>query len=374
MIRKQKPMNRILYTITIILTLLAFSGRLNAQENVLVKSIIYDVPIYNESTNYGPFQGHEWWKNNMETSARLFLENSIIKKVKNSSIRVYTDEGKLMSHPDIEKILTSSIDTITLIRPEPPYDEFDSIIPIEIKPYEIKFLRFRETWSYDPKTFMVTKTISEYAPVIKVNYNDPDSSYDEANVKYLPLFWIKCNAQNSDKKNYITLTPLIESNCKMAQSGINFIGMNNQVDVSDDSISRKTFLTELCNSAQNSITKIYSPQEVVDYLLYDADVLEPLEKKEWGSTFSHNDTLTYTRTEPPYDDYDSIIHYNLDPNSLGLFRFQEKWLIDPTTLEMKKEVISFTPVQIVYDDNLELKGFKLLFTVFYSKLSRFSPE
>ncbi|MFH0865931.1 MAG: hypothetical protein V1904_07035, partial [Bacteroidota bacterium] len=64
----------------------------------------------------------------------------------------------------------------------------------------------------------------------------------------------------------------------------------------------------------------------------------------------------------------------LDPNSLGLFRFQEEWLIDPTTLEMKKEVISFTPAQIVYDDNLELKGFKLLFTVFYSKLSRFSPE
>lgn len=117
---KHKPMNRILIIISIFLTLLTFSERLNAQEKVLVKSIEYDVPIYNESTNFGSFQGPEWWKNNLETSARLFLENSIIKKAKNGSIRVYNDEGKLMSHPDIEKKLISSIDTITLIRPEPP--------------------------------------------------------------------------------------------------------------------------------------------------------------------------------------------------------------------------------------------------------------
>ncbi|MFH0866680.1 MAG: hypothetical protein V1904_10815 [Bacteroidota bacterium] len=340
---KHKPMNRILYTISIILTLLAFSERLNAQGKVLVKSIEYDVSIFNEAACLGPYEGPEWWKNNLEISARWYLENSIIKKAKNGSISVYSDEGKVLNNIEVQRILALSFDTITMTRAEPPFDEFDIVIPIPLSPDEIKFLRFRETWSYDLKTFMVTKTISEYAPVIKMNYNDPDSSYNEANVKYLPLFWIKCNAQKSDNKNYITLTHLIESNCKMAKSGLNFFGMYNQVSISDDTVSRKTFFNELCNSAQSGITKIYSPQEVTDYLLYDSDVLEPMEKDEWGSTFSRNDTLTYTRTEPPYDEYDSIIHYKLDPNSLGLFRFQEEWLIDPTTLEMKKEVISFTP-------------------------------
>ena len=155
---------------------------------------------------------------------------------------------------------------------------------------------------------------------------------------------------------------------------MNYPEMYNLISVSDDSLCRKNFMSDLFDAARNGSTKIYRPYDVSDYLLYYNNKLQPADKKECSEIFDHNDTLMFTRPNPPYDQYDSVVHYSLDPGTCGLFRFQEKWFINPATLEIKKEVISFTPAQIVMDENYELKGFRPLFTVFFSKLTRSFPE
>lgn len=366
-------MKRNLYALTVTLALLTFTPGINAQ-NVLIKSIEYDVPIYNEASCLGPIQGPVWWKNNLEPSSRWYIENSLIGKAKKGSISVYTNEGKLMRTDEIWKSLWLSIDTIALTRAEPPHDTYDTIIPFELTPDEIQFIRFRETWSYDSKSFSIKKAISEYAPVYKLNLNNPDSSYDPENVKYVPLFWIKCNPKNSSTKNFITLSGFVESNCKIVNRYINYHEMYNLISVSDDSLGRETYLKDLFRSAQGGSMNIYKPYDVIDYLLYYKDKLEPASANECADLFDHTDTMMFQRPDPPYDEYDSVVRQTLDPKTCGLFRFQEKWLINPSTMEIKKEVISFTPAQIVFDENYELKGFKPLFTIFFSKLNRFFSE
>jgi hypothetical protein len=367
-------MMRIRYAILITITLLAFCFRLNAQDKIFIKNIEYDVPIFNESASMGPFQGSEWWKNNLETSARVYLEKSMIRKAMNGDINVYDAYGKLLSKADVKKTMTQSIDTITFIRAEPPYDVIDSIIPIEISADEIIFLRFRETWSYDLKSLSIQKTIKEYAPICKVNSNNDDLSYDETNVKYIPLFWIKCNTAENDGNKFNVLTYLIESNCKIDNRLPNYPGFYNLTAISTDSFSRKAFISELCDSAQKGDIAIYRPLEVTEYLLYNRDVLEKLNKKQKDSLFRTNSMIRPPSDEPPYDNYDSVVYENFDPNTIALLRFQEKWLINPSTLEIKKEVISIIPAQILYIEESNIAGIKPLFAVFFSKVSRLFPE
>ncbi len=137
-----------------------------AQNKILINSIEYDVPIFNAyayNIDYGkPYC--DWWDRNIETSKRTLLQRTILSKVKSGQVKVFNDNGVILSPEDIRAVL-SRPDTLTYQRIEYPFDPYDTIIMGEIYHGDIQYIRFKEQWVFNVKTFEISKVITEYAPV-----------------------------------------------------------------------------------------------------------------------------------------------------------------------------------------------------------------
>ncbi len=54
--------------------------------------------------------------------------------------------------------------------------------------------------------------------------------------------------------------------------------------------------------------------------------------------------LTYKRTVPPYDDYDTTVIMKINRSDIQRIRFLEEWKIDPSTMHFEKKVFGIGPV------------------------------
>jgi hypothetical protein len=59
--------------------------------------------------------------------------------------------------------------------------------------------------------------------------------------------------------------------------------------------------------------------------------------------------LTYKRSVPPYDEYDTTVIMNITRNDIQRIRFLEEWKIDPNTMQFEKKVYGIGPVAHRYD-------------------------
>lgn len=84
------------------------------------------------------------------------------------------------------------------------------------------------------------------------------------------------------------------------------------------------------------------------------------------------DSVSYCRTEPPYDWYDTIIQKKIcETADITVLRFREEWTYDPQSMAISKKVLAMAPI-ISPDKNNDEKTFvkengKPLFWIKFSK-------
>ncbi len=54
--------------------------------------------------------------------------------------------------------------------------------------------------------------------------------------------------------------------------------------------------------------------------------------------------LTYKRTVPPYDNYDTTVIMKIRRDNIQRIRFLEEWKIDPETMQFEKKIMGIGPV------------------------------
>ena len=79
------------------------------------------------------------------------------------------------------------------------------------------------------------------------------------------------------------------------------------------------------------------------------------------------DTLTFQRSDPPYDLYDTIVEKKLDLRDITRIRFLEEWTLDEKTMEIHKRVIGLAPLARNYNESGEFRGFMPLFWFYFDE-------
>ncbi len=346
--------SQVFLTIILLITQLLSITDTLAQRKVLVKSIEYDVPIFNELsynfTNGTPYA--DWWDQNIEESKRYPFVKILMDKAENGEIEVYNDEGAVISVSEVNQILTLP-DTVKYQRSFPPYNFYDTILLRKICPGVIQYLRFREDWYFDARTFEITKQISEYAP-IWVEYHNKKKT---GRTKY--LFWIKCG--NKANRDFKILTDLIgyDLPLKLETDHPSFADIYKLTDESNNSRQYINLYTDAIEMGEKDA---YKCTDIVNFYNYNLDSIKPLGKQEAYSLFNITDSLMMQMSSPPYYWYDTVVHKTLDRNDILGLKFLETWHMNPLTFEIKKEIIGTSTLVGKYDS---YEGFMRIEELFY---------
>lgn len=120
---------------------------------------------------------------------------------------------------------------------------------------------------------------------------------------------------------------------------------------------RASLMQVLLNSIKEASITAYDAQSDEFLIPYSYDqIMKTLNKK---------DTLTFTRTEPPYDEYDSVIDQPFDPTSVKQIRVKEDWFFDKQRSVLDVRILGICPILEELDENGELKGYKPLFWIYF---------
>jgi len=98
---------------------------------------------------------------------------------------------------------------------------------------------------------------------------------------------------------------------------------------------RDPFVKRIMEAAERGEVKAY------DYFN------KPLSPREVISMKMDTVYRTLTRNYPPYEEYDTVVYFELDYRDITKIRFLEEWRWDPETLEMEKEVLGIAPVVVI---------------------------
>jgi len=181
----------------------------------------------------------------------------------------------------------------------------------------------------------------------------------------LLLVFISCTPKGDDKSSHPVLSKSIEydvtiNNFKMfSEWGLNTSGAFWYRNNLEGSV-RGAFMELLFKNALTGKLELYDMNDK----LIDTNRLKVI-------LLASVDSITATRTEPPYAMYDTVINKTIQPEEITALRFREDWTYDPSTMAIKKKVIAFAPIwtPIGYDkDGNETYGEnKTLFWVKWSK-------
>jgi|PlaIllAssembly_1097288.scaffolds.fasta_scaffold169713_1 gliding motility associated protien GldN len=126
---------------------------------------------------YYPVVPHNNWRNFITV---------IMDALKEGSITAYdisaTDE--FLVPLTYQEIVSRQIDTVhlSLTRPYPPYDQYDTVVYSEFDPSKVTRIRIKEDWYFDKKRSQMLVRILGICPVMIKERNDEEFSE--------PLFWI----------------------------------------------------------------------------------------------------------------------------------------------------------------------------------------
>ena len=142
--------------------MLVFSScnRQEQQPEVLASKIQYDVPIVGNNPQL------DWWINNLEGSSREPFIKRLMEVALEGKISIYDYFNKPMTPAQLKSSLSDTIFQ-TLVRNQPPYEEYDTVIIKTVDYRAIDKVRFLEEWSWDPDSMELTKHILGFGPVIE---------------------------------------------------------------------------------------------------------------------------------------------------------------------------------------------------------------
>lgn len=145
---------------------------------ILTQRIQYDVTIKSPDADL------DWWVQNLEGPNREKLVQSIIRTARSGKLKLYdVMSNQPMTVEQLEERSTRN-ELLTLQRPYPPYENFDTIVKRELQLSDISRVRFLEEWYLNEENAFVTKKVIAICPLVE--------SYTEAGELrgYNPLFWL----------------------------------------------------------------------------------------------------------------------------------------------------------------------------------------
>jgi len=331
------------------LLLITFSCKPKSEKSdmsVLSKNIEYDVTINNfvespctslEETN------SNWYHNNIEASVRGAFLDLLFKNALSGKLNITDMNNKVIDTNKLKELLTIT-DTITSMQDRPPFKTYDTIIKTMLSPSMITTLRFRENWTYEPKTMAITKKVIAIAPLASSIRIDKEGK--EIIGKKNALFWIVLPEKNSTSK---VLTKRIVSTVSYTKDPI-YNSLN------FDSTAIGTYMQKL-------LQLVYA-DSLTAYQLSSGELPDvAMSGKEWEKQLCATETIKQQRTTPPYDTYDTIVKKVF---TVSAIRFLEEWKFDPETMAIDKKIVGVCPVEECFDMNKEFKGYRPLFWVYFS--------
>lgn len=131
------------------------------------------------------------YPNSKQTTDRKNLIDVIVDAIQEGSLTAYGTEDDEFTKPttykEIEKRGGARNDTTRLTRPDPPYDEYDTVIAREFNRDKVIGYRIKEDWFFDKQRSVMDVRIIGIAPMIYMM--DETGNVREGNVK-MPIFWI----------------------------------------------------------------------------------------------------------------------------------------------------------------------------------------
>lgn len=120
---------------------------------------------------------------------RRSLNDIIYNAVKEGTLTAYKDEEFTypMTREEFQRVGGAGVDTTTIIDPEPPYLERDTVIIREFSTANIIAYRVKEEWFFDKQRSVMDVRIIGLAPLIYAV--DDQGNRREGNLK-IPIFWV----------------------------------------------------------------------------------------------------------------------------------------------------------------------------------------
>lgn len=301
---------------------------------VLAKNIEYDVTINNYRLLASCLEGGAnwfyssiddiWFMNNLEPSVRVPFINLLFENALKGKLELLDLNNKPIDTTMFKKMLFYK-DTLNLMRTDPPYDEFDTIIQKKIcETADITALRFREEWTYNPKTMAIDKKVIAIAPIISPDKNNAENIFVKENGK--PLFWIKFSKE----------TPANTVLTKRITSTVAFFREDNVKALNMDSVLIEKYIATLLSKVKaGSITAYFPSDEMTNEIINTKDVNEIINGNE------------------------------KDHVKITDIRFIEEWYFDPNTMYMQKKVVGIGLLAKDYDTEGRLRGYRSLFRIFF---------
>jgi hypothetical protein len=327
--------------------LLAFAGcnpkggETKTNHQLLSKNIEYDVTINNYKFMKlwgGEVSADLWFRDNLEGSVRSGYMELLWKNALAGKLELYDMNDKKIDTTELKKILTIT-DSLQI---EIGNKLVDTVIRKTIDPNETTKLRFREEWTYDPTTMVISKKVLAIAPILRTT-EVYDNNGNETYCKDKALFWVKFSKEPSNTK---VLTKRIMTNtsyryCKE---------LNNIKNA--DTAELKKYTDLLCNKAFKDSIDAYD-------VVSGPPAWLQISGKDLSRLLNKVDTIKSNGK-------DTVIKRM--PNFTTI-RFLEEWNFDPNTMAIQKTVVGLCPVIALYEaDGVTFKGYMPCFWVYFKDI------
>ncbi len=309
--------------ICLIASLCLFFSCKNEKMETLTDCIEFDSKIENPDT----FEGQEW-NNNMDAPERAKFIDWLFTQVEAGKAMMYDARFQKTDWAAWQKSDSSFTDLAWVKR-------------------NIKAIRFREKWTYNPETYKMEKTVLGFCPILVKTALDADSI--EYIAKSTPLFWIMPDTTRQAGDKFL-ITKKIASDAVI---------LNPEIKDTEwfyenlEKEKRIQFIDKLMEDVLQAKLPIYKAEKEVYPL---ADFKEVYHKKYTYTIITEND-----------ESKDTTVVRQIEHKDIFGIRFMEAWQIDTQTFRFEKNVYGINPLANMYAAQGDFMGFSPLFWVFFKE-------
>jgi len=318
-----------------LITFIACNNNESKNKTNLTKKIRYEMPIKNPY----PDPNSPWYVNNIEQTDRENFINMIMDAAKSGDYVVLNNNGDEISPEEIDDLFCFN------------HPIYDSILDTTIcyKTTDIAYLEFEEKWDYDSITGKIFKEVVSISPTFSIQSDEGFEGYD-----FHKIFTLKINQGSEDED--IVYDKVITERITYDAYIINpydYKQIENYNSINKG--TRKKYIGLLYDLATSEETQAY------DYFF------EPITAKYINLMINCKDTISVMDPNPPYESHDTVVDASIHAEDVSKIRFMEKWSINTTTMQMKKEVIGVALLYSSYSEDGFFRGYVHMFWLFFDK-------
>jgi hypothetical protein len=274
---------------------------------------------------------------NIEQTDREEFISLIMNAAKSGEYEILDNNG--------DKISPENIDNLFCFN----HPIYDSILDTTIcyKSTDIAYLEFEEKWEYDSITGQIFKEVISISPTFSIQSNEGFEGYD-----YHKIFTLKIKEKEEEIEYDKIITERITYDAYIVNP-FDYKQIENYNSINKE--ARKKYINLLFDIATNEETQAYG------YFF------EPISATDIELMINVKDTISIMEIEPPYESYDTVVDVSIKAEDVSKIRFMERWSINTSTMQMKKEVIAVALLYSSYDEAGYFRGYVHMFWLFFDK-------